>query len=172
MPQVQVRLQLRAAQVEISILQTQIFARECFRTGIELKRRRARVVQRQQLPRVYFDVASREFRIARILITGNHVAHHRDHVFVPQFLRLRVRVRRVFSVEDNLSDTGAVAQIDKCEFTKIATLRDPTHQHYLLADINGTQISARMRAFQISEVIQHSSYPCAISKRLPPGSRT
>src|ERR1041385_5638257 len=57
MAQKQVSLKLRAAQIEITILQTQIFARECVRSGIELKRWRARIVEREQLPRVYFNVA-------------------------------------------------------------------------------------------------------------------
>jgi hypothetical protein len=54
---------------------------------------------------------------------------------------------RIFSIENNLSYTGAVAQIDKCEFAKVATLRDPTHQYHLLPYVAGTQISAGMRAF-------------------------
>jgi hypothetical protein len=57
-----------------------------------------------------------------------------------------VRVSRIFSVENNLSYTGAITQIDKGEFAKIATLRDPTHQYHLLPDVAGTQVSAGMRA--------------------------
>src|ERR1044072_4048143 len=57
MAQKQVSLKLRAAQIEITILQTQIFARECVRSGIGLKRRRARIADGEQLRCVYFNVA-------------------------------------------------------------------------------------------------------------------
>jgi len=54
---------------------------------------------------------------------------------------LSVRFSRILSVENNLSYTGTIAQIDKREFAKIATLRDPTHQYHLLPNVAGTQIS-------------------------------
>jgi hypothetical protein len=66
-----------------------------------------------------------------------------------------VCIRRVLSIEDHLRNPNAIAQIDEGELTEVATLRDPTHQYYLLADIVRTKIAARVSSFQISEVIQH-----------------
>jgi len=45
-------------------------------------------------------------------------------------------------VATGIPGAGAIAQIDKGEFTKIATLRDPTHERYPLANVFRAQCTA------------------------------
>src|SRR6185503_12440864 len=153
MTQVQVCLQLRTAEIEIAILPTQVFAGDRTGPGVELKRRSARIVEYQDFSCVNFDVAGSELGVAGVLSTLDDYACNSDHVLAAQLFRFCVRLRREFSVKDDLSDTGPIAKIDKREFAKVATSRDPSHQHHLLADVTRTQISAGVRTFQISEVI-------------------
>ena len=58
-----------------------------------------------------------------------------------------MRLRRVFRIENNLSDAVTIAQVDEGEFAKVTTFRDPAHQHDLLADVLSAQLSARVSAF-------------------------
>jgi hypothetical protein len=46
MTQKEVRLQLRSPQIEVTIFETQVFGCKSLGTRVELKRRRARVVER------------------------------------------------------------------------------------------------------------------------------
>src|SRR5215216_6974501 len=122
---------------------------------------------------MHLDVAGRQFWVSRVLCAAYNPAHDGNHVFIAQFLCSRVCLSTVIGIENYLSDTGTIAKIDKRELAEVATLRDPAHQHHLLTDISSAKITAGMRAFQVSEIVQHSvNYPCAISRRLPPGSRT
>ena len=67
MAQAQIRLQLRPAQIEIAILQTQVFAGQRFRRrGVELEGKRARVVEDHDLAGLDLDLAGVEFRITRV----------------------------------------------------------------------------------------------------------
>jgi hypothetical protein len=70
-----------------------------------------------------------------------------NHVLAAQILGFRVRFRRIFRVENDLSDTVAIAKIDESELAKITTFRDPAHQHDLLADVLSAQLSTRVSAF-------------------------
>jgi hypothetical protein len=64
-----------------------------------------------------------------------------------------MRFGRDFSVENNLSDAVAIAKIDEREFTEISALSDPAHEYNFLTEVAGTQITAGMSPFQISQIV-------------------
>src|SRR5262245_63792763 len=101
----QVCLQLRPAQIEIAILQTQGFSRERIGCCVELRRRRARIVEYQQLASMNFDVTSCELRVACALSTRQNFASDRNHILTTQLLGFRMCFGCVFRVENDLSDT-------------------------------------------------------------------
>ena len=80
------------------------------------------------------DIAGRELCVVRPFTLDN-LAFDGDDKLAAQVLRLRMCVARVFFAHNNLRHAVAVAQIDKRKNAKIALLRDPAHQHDLLADI-------------------------------------
>ena len=155
MTQTQVCLQLRAAQIEIAILQTQVFAGERLVRRVELKRQGARVVENNDLSCLNFHVAGAEFRIARAGVTHHHVAGNCQNIFAAHFFRLRVRGGGLLLIYDDLSDAFAVAQVDERKRTKVTPSRAPTHQHDAPAYVVFAQSTARVRAFKISEVLNH-----------------
>ena len=52
--------------------------------------------------------------------------------------------------------TGGTAKLlekEGVKVTEVSALCHPTHQRHLLANVNGTQFTTRVRTFQFSEVI-------------------
>ncbi len=156
MAQTQVRLQLRPAQIEITIFQTQIFARQRLsRRGIELKRKRARVVENDKVAGLDFDIAGCMLWIARAFIAQRHLPGYGQNVFTAHFFGFGVGFLRVLLIHYYLSNPVAITQIDERERAKVAPTRTPTHQHDARAHIFLAQRAARMRTFKIAEVVDH-----------------
>src|SRR5882724_3566274 len=128
MTQAQVRLQLRPAQIEIAILQTQIFSGERFIGSVELKWQRFRIVKNYDLGRLDLNIAGRKFRVARGFIAQHNFTNRGNHIFPANFLRLRSSFGSVLLVDDNLSDAVAIAQVDESKRTKVPPSRAPAHQ--------------------------------------------
>src|SRR5258706_16085773 len=119
MTQAQVRLQLRPAQVEIAILQTQIFSGERFIRSVELKWQRFRVVKNYDFSCLDLNIAGRKLRVARGFIPQHNFTDRGNHIFTANFFRLRSSFGSVLLVDDNLGDALAIAQIDKSKRTKV-----------------------------------------------------
>ena len=93
------------------------------------------------------------FRIR--LLPANHAAFDRDHEFRAQLFGLRVRLGMQLLVEDNLRDSGAVAQVDEDQLAQIAPAMHPAHQDDVFVRVRGAQRAAVICALQISESIKH-----------------
>ena len=128
MTQTQVRLQLRPAQIEIAILQTQVFAGE--RVGarsVELKRQRARVVENSNL-------ASRELRRRRWRVSDCAALSSRSTTSPVTAITYSPRTSfafacaagRIFLIEDNLVMPSRSRRSMNVSSTEIAPPRAPS----------------------------------------------
>ena len=139
----EVGLQLWAAQIEIAILQAQVFGGQGLRRrSIQLKGKRARVIEDDKLARLDLNVAGSVLWIAGAFIAQHHFADHSQNIFAAHFFGFGVGVGGVLLVYHDLRDAVAVAQIDKGERTKVAPPRTPTHQRHSLADVFFAQTAA------------------------------
>ena len=110
MAQAQVRLQLRPPQIEIAILQTQVFTRQRFsRRGVELKGKRARVVENDKVAGLDFDIAGCMLRIARAFIAQRHCTGYGQHIFTAHFFGFGVGFLRILLIHYDLSNPVAIA---------------------------------------------------------------
>src|ERR1051326_1362754 len=155
MTQAQIRLQLRPPQIEIAILQSEVFRGQRGVGCVELKRQGARVIQNADLFGLDFDIAGRDFRIPRVFIAPHDFANNREDVFAAHIFRFRVRVSCLFLIDDNLRDAVTIAEVDERQRTKIAAPRAPAHQRHACADAFFAQGAARVRARKIFEVLDH-----------------
>jgi hypothetical protein len=83
-PEADVPLQLRPAQVEIAVLQADLF-RNVHLFG-NRERRRLRLVENPDIARAHFDFTSRHVGVGRFRRAALDLADHRDHVLGPQAL--------------------------------------------------------------------------------------
>ena len=121
MAESQVRLKQRSAQIQITILQTQVLAGQGVRAhSFELEGKRARVVENVQRTCTHLHFAGCQLWIALILVTQSHFAANGDDVFSPQLFRFRVRCRRLVGVKNYLCDAFTVTQIDKDQSAVVA----------------------------------------------------
>ena len=163
MAQREIAMRTGAAQIEVAI------AEACFFTGgdfvFDLEGRRFRGVQQQQIVGDHFDFACGNFRI-RLLALHDAPFYGHDE-FAAKLLGLGMQRRIRFLVEDNLRDSGAVAQVDEYELAEIAAAMDPAHDHDVSVGVRGAQGAAVMRAFQISQRVKHeSAVPSEVSARI------
>ena len=108
-PQLDIAVRPRAAQVEIAIAQARLFARRHF--VLNLERRRLRVVQNVQARGHHFHFAGGDFGVR--FLPANHAALDRHHKFRAQLFGLCVRFGMQLLVEHDLRDAGAVAQVNE-----------------------------------------------------------
>ena len=147
-PQLEVVLHLRPAQIDVAILQPHFLVLD--RLFRRRKRRQPRIVQHAQLRRLNLDLARRHLGIDRVLVAQPHLAHRGDHVLRPHLLALRVPFGNQVVIQHHLRNAGAVAQIQKDQVAVVAAPVHPAHQHHLLARVGGAQLAAHVRPFKIA----------------------
>src|SRR6185503_16628982 len=96
------------------------------------------------------DVTGRKFWVVCALFARADLALNGDNEFAANVLCLSMCRGVRFRADNDLCQPLAVAKIDKCQRPKITLLRDPAHQNDLTAGMALTQLTARMRPFQIS----------------------
>src|ERR1700722_11509120 len=121
--QLQVAMWFGPPQVEIAISEARFLARGHF--FFNLKRRRLRIIQDVQAGGHYFHFAGSNFRIG--LLAAQDTAFHRNNKLRAQLFGFSVRFGVQLLVEDNLCESGAVAQVDKNQLAQIAPAMDPAH---------------------------------------------
>ena len=69
-------------------------------------------------------------------------------------------------IEDDLRDSGAVAQINKDQLAQVAAAMHPAHQDHVFIGVGCAQAAAVVGAFQVSESIEQDCVPFRLL-RLP-----
>ena len=145
-PQLNVALHLRAAQVDVTVLQAHFFVGQHGVGGREGQR--LAVVQQAQLVGDDFDLAGRDVFVDGARIAQLHVPDDGEHKLRAHGIRLVVDLGAGVGRDDHLRDAAAVAQVEEDEVAEIAPLIDPSHEHNLRAGVGGAQLATHMSTFQ------------------------
>ncbi len=135
----EIALHARAPQIEIAVLQPQIFVDGL--VAVDGKGWHLRAVEDLERVGGDLDVAGRQPRILRSRGTPAHGAGDAQHVFVAQVLGFGKS--RVLRIEDDLGHALAIAQVDEDQAAVVAAPIDPACELHGLAGIAGAQRSAR-----------------------------
>ena len=132
-------------QIEIAMLEPQLFVRQILRVGVRRNRRREAFIQQLESGDAELDVASREARIGHAARALGDFAGDLDHVLGPKlFALVDDRLRCVGRVEYDLRHAVAVAQIDEQSAAVVAVAVDPAAERGFLADMFAAQFTAGM----------------------------
>ncbi len=146
MPQADVRLQARTAQVEVAVAQPDVLRHRAV-LG-DLKRRRLRFVEQTNLAGQHFHFAGRQLRIHRLVSATLHVAGDADDKLRAE--SLGDGHQRVVFADHHLRDAGAVANIEKRDAAEVADAVHPAKQHDVGADVGGTERATGMRSSEVA----------------------
>ena len=140
-----VLLHLRAAQVEITVLEADHLVH--INAVLDVERRRLRRIEDAQLGADDLDLARLDVRVDRLLAARTDLAADGDAELIAQGLCL---VERSFVhgsfIEDDLHETGTVAHVDEDQSAVVTTAGDPAAEHDFLADVRLAKGTAMMGA--------------------------
>jgi len=142
MPHREETLHLGAAQIEVSILEAYGFCD----VGIILDDELRGLGLIQNFNSVYkdFDVSRREVWISRFGRPSHNPPGDRYNTFASQRMGRLVNGGIPLRVENNLSDSRAVAEIDEHNHSMVTAALDPAIEHYTLADMCFIQFTTAM----------------------------
>ena len=131
--QLQVALHLRAAQIEIAVLQAHVLARKLvlglvLERGGHLERQGVGLGEHLEILDDDLDLASGQMRVLIAVRAQADLAGDLDDEFAAQ------RTRDFLIIDDDLHETGVVTQIDERHTAVVATTIDPTGERDLLPD--------------------------------------
>jgi hypothetical protein len=152
-PQFDIVVQARTAQIEIAVAQTRFLARRHF--VFDRERRRLRVVQNVHARRHHFHFARGNLGIG--FLAADHASFYSNNKLRAQFFGLGVGLGMLLLVEDNLRDPRAVAQVDKNELSEVAPLVDPAHEDNVRVGVRRPQFTAVFCPLQISKCVEQWS---------------
>jgi hypothetical protein len=145
-PQPEIVLQPRPAQIEIAVAQADVFGDGPVLGNLE--RRCLGLVEQHDLPRQDLDLAGRELRVDRVFGAALHQAGDADDKLRAQALGDRHQC--LVLADDDLRDAGAIANVEKGDAAQIADPVHPSQHHRFRADILGAQGAARVRPSEIA----------------------
>jgi hypothetical protein len=155
MPQDDVALKLRSAQIEKSKPETQLFSGQIFiACACHGNRRRDRGAHHRERRRAYFDIARREVGIAHGFRSCDDVAFDQHDSLLTECRRSGAHVRRAcVGIERHLNDSGAVAKVDERESTKVAASMDPAAEPDVLTGVFEPEGTAKVCTMEGREMV-------------------
>ncbi len=148
MPQFNVVLHGVAPQINVAILEAQLFVGQNSVARQEL--RLLRLVQDAQLFRHQFNLAAGNVFVDGIGVAQLHCANYGNHVFIAQLAGFFVQRGIVLLVTYNLGNSRTVAHVDEDQVPQIAAAIHPAHEHGFLAGIRSAQRAAHVGSSQIA----------------------
>jgi hypothetical protein len=133
MPQKQKSLHFGAAQIEVSIFETDRFRD----IGIIFDHKRGRLGLVQDFHGIdeHLDISGRQVGISRLSRPRHDVAAHRDDALAPERMGSLMHCRISLCIEHDLRETCSVPQIDKHDHPMVTTPLDPSIEHHRLTDM-------------------------------------
>ena len=153
-PHHQVFLDRFTTQVQVPVFKAQVLSD--FGKFIKHERWCLGVVENAQLTYFYLDFSGRHLRIDRPVRTWRNFTKSSNDEFITDILGFGVCLRIPVWVQCQLSDTGAVTQVDKDQTTVVATTMCPAHQTDLQADMFAAQFTTIVGSFPVAEYVVHS----------------
>ena len=154
-PQDDVLLQGRAAQVEVAVLEPRLFRHRLL--AVDEERRRLRFVEQADGGGPHLDLAGGQLGVHRVGRAAFHQAFDADDELAAQPLGLLDQCGVV--LHDHLRDAVAVAHVEEHDRAEVAHLLHPAEQHRALVDVGGPQRAAGVRTSERSELLSHESAP-------------
>ena len=142
------------AQVEVTVLHANIVA--AIRLVFDGKGRSFCGMEHHQFFGYDFNVARRQIGV--LVRALGHGTRHLYHIFAPQFIGLVAQTGVGLLVKYQLSDTVAIAQIDKSHTTHLTAALHPTGQGYLLAHMAQSQLSTCIRSIHCYRIYMFCCY--------------
>ena len=139
-------LHLRAAQIEIAILEPNLLAGQLL--APRLKRRIDALVEDRHLLAANFDLAGGQLGVDGSLRPRRDLARDGDHEFRPKRTGDLAICVAPFRVKDDLRLAVSVAEIDEQHSLVIAGLIDPAANRHRLPGMSRPQLAASMRSNQ------------------------
>ena len=130
---------LRATQVEVAVLEAQVFGG--LDPVLDRERRRVRAVQDREGSRAHLDPSGREVRVHGVGAAGHDGPRDVDDELAPELLGEGedCGVGQELGVEDHLREARAVAEVDEYELAVVAAAVDPALQADRLACVGRAQ---------------------------------
>ena len=135
--QTQALLHHIATQIDVAILQTQLFVRRF----VVMERRCLGAVQNFEFVRQQLDLTRGEVRVGGAGRTRAHLAGDADTELAAQALGVREDVLAI-GIEHDLQQTFAIAQVDEDDAAMIAAAMDPASDADFLADEGFVDLTA------------------------------
>ncbi len=132
-----------ATQVDIAVLQAQLFVRRF----IMVERRRFRSVENLEFAREQFHLAGRQVRVRRARRPSPHQASNADAELAAETLGAAEDLFRI-GVEHDLQQTFTVAQVDENHAAMIAATMHPARDRDFLADEGFLDLAAIVRTHE------------------------
>ena len=131
--QLQIALHGRTTQVEVTVLQTHVLARQLvlglvLKSGGDLERQSIGLGQHFDAFGHDFDLAGGQMLVLVAVRTQTNLADDLYHEFGAQ------RTGHLLVIDDDLHQTGVVTKIDEGHATVVAATIDPTGERHLLTD--------------------------------------
>ena len=139
-PQPDVVLQLRAAQIQVAILQACLFRHVLILGNRE--RRRFRFVQDAHFLRADLDFPGRQVLVHGLGRPALDLADHGDDEFRAD--ALDALEQRLVAFDDHLRQAVTIADVEEQQRAQVADAMHPAEQHRILSHVTGTKRSARM----------------------------
>ncbi len=132
-PDDEVPLERRPAEVEVSVLQAQVFPG--FDLVVDRERRGLGLVQDHEARRHHVHIPRLQIGVCRSLGSELHPPRHADDILAPQPTRHIVRIRIVLRIEDHLCLAIPVSEVDKNHAPQIPAGVHPAVQCHGFADV-------------------------------------
>ena len=162
--QLEVVLHGRTAKVEVTVLQSHVFAGQLvlglvFERGGHLERQRIGLGEHIDGLDDDFDLAGGQMRVLVAVRAQTNLAGDLDDKLGAQ------RARHLLVVDDDLHQAGVVAQIDERHAAVIAATIDPTCERHLLTDECFGHLGGMMCS--VSRLAHASSFLCNLCNGFP-----
>jgi hypothetical protein len=153
-PQADVVLQARPAQIEVAVLEADVFRNRAIFGDLE--RRRPGFVEQADLARQDLDLAGGQFRVDRLGRAALHHARDPNHELGAE--PLGDGHQRVVFADHDLRDARAIADVEEGDAAQVADAVHPAKDDDALADIVVAQRAAGVGSLQISEMLCHERF--------------
>ena len=139
-PQDDVALNLRSPQIEVPVLQPDVFRDLLAR--IEREGGRFRFVEDFQRIDHHLDLAGGQLRVFHSLRAFANRSFNGEDVFAADAVGLLMGIGLGLRVEDDLDDAFAVAQVDEDDAAVVAAAMHPAHQDHFFSCVVRLQVPA------------------------------
>jgi hypothetical protein len=156
-PEPDVALHPRPAQVQVPVLEADVLARPDL--VLDGKRRRPGLGKHADLAGQHLHASRGDVGVDGLGRSRRHLPHHGQHVFAARAIRRGVGRGGHLGLGDDLADPLAVAQVDEDHAPQVAACVRPPHEGHGLAHVGLAERAAVVGAREVLQRLSHSASP-------------